>query len=108
MTMATPAPPPPHPTPLLLSLPLPEVMAVVHEAVLEVLGKSAPSDVTFHELGGTSLDATELVMVLEERLSVALPLDLVEPGSTIAALSHRLLALPAPDVEESTGQTPAQ
>jgi amino acid adenylation domain-containing protein len=59
----------------------------------EVLGRAeAGVDDTFAFLGGDSFAALELALLLETRLGVAVPPDLVDAGTTVARLAARLSA----------------
>ncbi|OJU13830.1 MAG: hypothetical protein BGN86_05390 [Caulobacterales bacterium 68-7] len=81
-------------------------LALVRTAYEQVLGiKNPRTDVTLTDLGGTSLDATEIVMLLEEFVHADLPQDLLDHDvSSIEDVADRLrivLAAPSGDQGDS-------
>ena len=83
-------------------------LALVRTAYEQVLGiKNPRTDASLADLGGTSLDSTEIVMLLEEFVHADLPQDLLDHDvSSIEEVADRLRIVLAatPSGEQSDGR----
>jgi acyl carrier protein len=86
-----PDPDPPRPPPRAASVASGTDETVILACWREVLGRAGIGvDDTFASLGGDSFAALELALLLEARLGVAVPPDLIDAGTTVARLVARL------------------
>jgi len=79
---------------LLIDLTQPNAMMTVRTAIDTVFGvKNPPADLTLQDLAATSIDALELVMVLEELSGLELPENFVPSADeSVGELAGRLTA----------------
>ncbi len=75
-------------------------LALIHELLIEMghdLGGDAPfGDLTVEQLKLDSLATVELLMLVEERTGVEVPVDPVTSGTTMAQLADLIRAQPVP------------
>src|SRR4051794_35805614 len=76
-----------------VSMPSDSDEAIILACWCQVLGRaSAGVDETFATLGGDSFAALELALLMEERLGIAVPPDMIDDETTVARLAVRLSA----------------
>lgn len=75
-------------------------LALIHELLIEMgheLNGAAPfGDLTVEQLDLDSLATVELLMLVEERTGVEVPVEPVTSGTTMAQLAELIRAQPAP------------
>lgn len=83
-----------------MTLPENAELALIHELLVEMgheIGGDAPfGDLTVEQLKLDSLSTVELLMLVEERTGVEVPVDPVTSGTTMAQLAELIRAQPAP------------
>ena len=75
-------------------------LALIHELLIEMgheLGGDIPfGDLTVEQLDLDSLATVELLMLVEERTGIEVPVEPVTSGTTMAQLAELIRAQPAP------------
>ena len=74
-------------------------LALIHELLIEMgheLGDAPFGDLTVEQLELDSLATVELLMLVEERTGVEVPVEPVTSGTTMAQLAELIRAQPAP------------